>query len=540
MKMKNLKSLVLICNFMFLIFSPVAYSYAAPEDKQLVGLAKQIMDAKATGDLYPLFNQIKDIYYKDGKYSDFIEFISSLSKKKKSLKPFTDYYSADARYYQLKNLEETQSWDEYFAKGNDYRDQITADAEKAASLTTPKDDLNIYARLLLWKFHKDQEDAFKDSALDSLMLAISEHTQSQTDTGVVKYVADELSSYGQKGKAKELYKIYVDRLVSSDIKDADLKTSALNFLNNGNVDLSQTIYDAYLDRVSKSLSREQMLAALVDTAKAFSYSPADANRDPVYAEKIFEKIEALGGKEAFTEDLMYLRALNLEKSKNFSAAGKNYALFLERFPAAARKDEAGYKLGIISAYIFKDIKAARDDFSKLADAEIVNPQAVSSLYQLGLLSQWEEDSENAKLYYNRLLEKAKDGYADIVAQAKDRLAEITDNKPIEYNLKTFLDASLKNEGGVFDMSKLDLKSNPLQARPGSAVNISSHPYTGENGCFQVDVQYLWSGNLGSAKPSSADASFSTGYAQSGIKEVNLVVVSPSGIVDRDISLIDIN
>lgn len=61
----------------------------------------------------------------------------------------------------------------------------------------------------------------------------------------------------------------------------------------------------------------------------------------------------------------------------------------------------------------------------------------------------------------------------------------------------------------------------------------------ESGCFEVKVTHLWSGHLGDAKPTELDAQFDTLYVQPGIKEVNLVVVTPSGVIDRSLSMIDV-
>ncbi len=534
--------LLTLCFFVFTTSCQLRATslFAAQEDKQLVGLTKQIIEAKSAGDLYALFAQLKELYYKDKKYSEFVELLNSLKQKKNTAEPLADYYIAEARYSQLKNLEVTQGWDEYFAKGNDYRDQITGNAAQAIALTSAKEPVNIYARLLLWKFHKDQEDSFKDSSLDELMSGALEYSQASGDSLLVKETADQLSAYGQKGKSKELYKIYVDKLVSSQVKDKDLKASALNFYKDGNLDLSETLYDVYIDRIYNSAPQEKIIPELTDIAKAFVYSAENPNNDPLYAEKIFKKIEDKGGKEAFNEELMYLRANNLEKYKDFSGAKNVYALLLERFPESAHTDEADYKAGIIYAYVSKDLKSAREIFERLAQKETMSPQVISGLYQLGLLYQWEKDLEKAKTYYNKLLEKAKDGYLDSAALAKERLGEIEENKSIEYNLKTFLDASLKDEFAEFSMTKLDLKSSSYKVKTGAALNVASHPYIGQNGCFQIELQYLWSGNLGAGKPSSSEASFGTNYAQPGTKEVNLVVISPSGIVDRDINLLDID
>jgi hypothetical protein len=115
---------------------------------------------------------------------------------------------------------------------------------------------------------------------------------------------------------------------------------------------------------------------------------------------------------------------------------------------------------------------------------------------------------------------------------------MNEGKPIEYNLKTFLDLSLKEENAIMDMTKLDLRSNPYRINKDAQVHVSSTPYIAQSGCMQVELQYLWSGDTGTKKPSLTEAEFNTTYKEPGTKEINLVVVSPTGIIDRNIDLVD--
>lgn len=57
--------------------------------------------------------------------------------------------------------------------------------------------------------------------------------------------------------------------------------------------------------------------------------------------------------------------------------------------------------------------------------------------------------------------------------------------------------------------------------------------------MQIELQYLWSGDLGSKKPSANEAEFATAYTNTGTKVINLVVVSPAGIIDRSLDLVDV-
>ena len=55
----------------------------------------------------------------------------------------------------------------------------------------------------------------------------------------------------------------------------------------------------------------------------------------------------------------------------------------------------------------------------------------------------------------------------------------------------------------------------------------------------VELLYLWSGDLGTAKLESGQSAFDTTYTQPGTKILNLVVVSPTGIIDRNIEMLDV-
>ena len=187
----------------------------------------------------------------------------------------------------------------------------------------------------------------------------------------------------------------------------------------------------------------------------------------------------------------------------------------------------------------RDAKSGKDYFEKLARREAITSQVISALYQLGLLKQWEADNSGAGDYYRRLIDKAKGGYAQTAALAQERLKEINAAKPLDYNLQSLLDACLKEENAGLDMTKLDLKSSPPQPKINQEVEIVSTAYTAESGCTQVEIQYLWAGDLGAAQPASTQPSFFTRYDEPGTYTVGLIAVSPSGIIDRSIAIIDV-
>ena len=566
------------------------YPASAQDSDKLVTLSKKIIETKADEDLYAPFEELKDLYFsrpmikseggiplpagKDNKYEQFVEFLKSLSTKKKGLEPFTDYYIALTRYSQLKYLEETQSWDEYFAKGNTYRDEITTFAQKAVDETSLSSPLHFYSRLILWQFHKDQEDTFSEQALLNLMQSALEYSKEALDIAPIKKAADTLSAYGEKAKSRELYKVYMDRLVTANTKAEELNYIALGFYKEGNLDLAENLYDIYIDRIKGELtSKERLVSDLINIARQFSYKD-QGQKDPFYAEKIFKKIEEIGGKDSFDEELMSLRGFNLEKIKDYPRAQEIYTDLIKLYPEGIHAQEVNFKIGIIQTYVLRDIEKGKVYFEGLAQKETASPRVLSSLYQLGLINQWQGDFVKAKDYYNRLIEKlahstssldsARDdpervklvegplsanpelaegsGSASlqIRALADERLKEIEGQKPIEYNLRMFLDVSLKEENPLFNPAQVDLKSSTYKVASGQILNISAVAYAGESGCMQPQLTYLWSGDLGDAKPTTGETQFSTKYLHAGTKVINLVATSSAGIIDRTLDMVDVD
>jgi hypothetical protein len=535
--MKNLKSLILISVFIIssLFLGSSAFTQQPDKTKEL---SNQIIDAKSNDELYKYFEEAKDFYFKDNKFSDFAEFLKDLSQKKKTLASFTNYYTGLSRYRQLKFLEEKQKWDEYFSQGNNYRDELSSSLEQSIKSSPASDKINLYSRLILWQFHRDQQDAFHEQAFTDLVKAAREYSEYGQDPTPVKAVADEFLAYGEKVKARELYKIYLDKIISTDIKDEELNNIALGFLKEGNLELAQAAFDVYVARVVKLYPKEKSIPLLEDVAQLFAYKD-EGTKDEFYAQKLFKKIEEIGGEEAFDEELTYLAGFNSEKAKEFIQTKDYYISLLGRFPKTKYGDEATYKTGIIFTYVLRDLQKGKEYFEKLMQKETTSSQVISSLYQLGLLCQWEGDFTKAKEYYSKLREMAKGDFSETVALAKERLKEIEEVKPLEYNIKTFLDMSFKEEYTMFNMSKVDLKSSRYKLKKNKEVNITSTAYPPQSGCLQVVLDYLWSGDLGKAKPTSQDSSFATSYAESGTKVICLVVTTPSGTIDRSIDLLDV-
>ncbi|MCX5697015.1 MAG: tetratricopeptide repeat protein [Candidatus Omnitrophica bacterium] len=538
-KNKNFKFLLLTFTFVFSLLSFCFYAFAE-EDAALVSLAQKIIESKPAEDPGPLFSELTDTYFKNNKYDDCAVFLKSLVQKRSDLEPVADYFLALARFTQLKYLEDSQGWDEYFSKGNSYREELENFARKADDSLGQENPLKLYARLLLWRFHNDQQDALREKSLSDLMEGVLGFSRKTAQGGgVLKEVADRLFAGGEKLKSREVYRQYVDILTKTESNDANLKAAASKFYSDGNIAISEEIFNAYIQRKEKSGSKETLVPELLEIAKLFCASDA-GQKDAAFSEELFKKIEQLGGKVALDQDLSYLRAYNLEKAKDFLPAKDAYIDLIKRFPQHPHADEANFKIGIIYTYVGRDLVNGRAYFDKLSQKEAVSPQVISSFYQLGLLSQWEKDLPKAKEYYTKVIEKAKEDFLETAGLAKERLKEIEENKPVEYNLKTFLDVSLKKESASYDMRKLDLDSAPYKTKPALNVNIHSLDYPTDSGCMQPELQYLWSGHLGKdAHPASAK-SFDTSYNHKGTKEINLVVVSPSGTLDYSIDMVDID
>jgi tetratricopeptide (TPR) repeat protein len=497
-----------------------------------------VCQGKIEGSDYSCLDKEIKVYSDKYKYQEFVELLRGLCPDNKIVAPALSYYIAMTRYQQLKYLEESNSWDEYFAKGNDYRDDITKEAAKAIAGIAKDDPLYINSRLLIFRFHKDQQDNFTEGALTDLMDSTTEYAKANKDMKPVKEVADILLSYDEKSNARKLYKLYAQVLTNSDIKNTELKDAAVDFYKNGNLELSESLYDSYIDRIIKDTPKDKLVKELKEIAVSFSYKDLRVY-DIAYAEKIFKKIEEVKGLEAFDEELIYLRGFNLEKNKEFASAKDIYLTLLKRYPDTKHSDEVNYKIGIITVYLLNDIKSGRDYFGKLADGDGANPYTLTSLYQMGLLKQWEGDFDAAHGYYNKLIEKSEGKITDTVLEAQERLDEIKNKQPLMYNLKTLMDVLLKDGNSKVSFGKVDLKSNLYLPQKGQELDVNASAYLLSSGCFNVEMQYLWSLDLGGAKPDVKQPLLKTSYKNNGTKAVGVVLVSPSGIEGASLDLIDV-
>jgi TolA-binding protein len=533
-KMK--RPIILFLTACFLMSSCLSF---AQDPKRAQELSQQISSARDNKETFLLFGKAKEEFVKDAKFNEFADFLKELSEKKKSLKPLAAYFLGACRYEQLKYLEEKQDWNEYFNKGNEFREELVSSLGEAIKSLPDKEAARLYSTLLLWQFHQDQQDAFAEESFNGLMSAVKSYSESAEDASALKDVADKLQSYDQKGKAKEIYRMFIEKAMKADLKEEQLKGMADGFFKAGNLELAETVYDVYLDKITNARDKKEVGAELIRLAREFSYKDA-ALCDVSYAEKLYEKLVGIAGKEAMDEQASYLRAYNLERSREFEKAKEKYLDLLGRFPNTAYYDKVNFKLGIFSVYALRDIKSGREFFQKLAGKETAGPEVISSLYQLGLLAQWEEDLERAKANYLKLKEKAGDEFKSSLGQAEQRLNEIAENKLLDNNIRSFLDVSLKDEYSAYNMSKVELKSSAYNLKKGQEFTMTATAYPPESGCMQVVLEYGWAGDPGKATPTSEESNFTSAYSEPGVKVIGLVVRSSGGILDRSIDLLDVD
>jgi hypothetical protein len=482
--------------------------------------------------------EAKTKYLAANLYSEFIDFLNNFNAKKNKLSlACLDYYKAEARYLQLKNLEEKQSWDDYFANGNTYREQLVQSAQKAINQPDCPGGLKVKSRLLLWQFHNDQQDALTEQSLTDLLADAHSYATGSNQPDLLREVADKLLAYGEKSPAREIYKLYVNGLVSQEMTEEQIKSTADDFYKQGNLELAESIYDIYIEKISKSLQAGKIIPSLFEIANLFVCKPAGLY-DMAYAEKIYAKIDELGQLAAFSQETIYLRAFNLEKMGAYQEALKFYSEVVKT-STSEHFEEATYKIAMINAYCLADVGQARKSFEILAALPVASPHVLSSFYQLGLLAQWQADTVKAGGYYELLLEKAQNKNAVIIAQASARLKEIQENQPLNYNLKMFLDLSLKNDSKLLEMNKAELKPAKYILEKNEKNTVSALVSMPQSGCNQVDLQYLWSGDLGGANPSVTESNFEGAYADAGTKDISIVIISPAGAIDRYFMMVDV-
>lgn len=501
-------------------------------------LLAQACTAPTTEQAFRRCGEVFASYQDAHRYNEFVELLAAKeSKADPQVAPVLQYYRALARFRQLRSLEETQNWNEYFGSGQAYRQQLHAALTMAIEGAHASTLVGLYSRLLLFETAvKDEDLAAGESALVELLSSAAAYAKAAPEPAALKAVAQTLANDGKKSEARQCYKLYIATLLTKETLPAQLVKTAEDFFQEGNLELAELVYDQYLERVT-SLPKEEAAAVLIEAAKKFS-AKDDAKVDPAYAERLFAALEQLAGKDVFNQELIYLRAFNLEKIKEYPQAADVYLALVSRYPDSPHVDEATYKAAMLRTYCLGKKEEGKALFTALAGKETLSPQALASVYQLGLLSQWEGDAQKAAEYYNLLLKKAGEGAVAETARAQERLSELGAEKPLAHNLQVFLDASLKSTAAYH--GQVGIQAAPLNAAVNQPITVASSSYRPANGCLPVEVEYLWSGALGAmATTSLPTPSFQATYRQQGTMEINLVVVSATGVLDYGMAFVDV-
>jgi TolA-binding protein len=503
----------------------------------MIDYGAKIKEAKNPSDYISVLETAKDTYFSKHEFSDFVEFLKDSVKNKADLRPFASYYIGLARYSQLKYLEETQNWDEYFGQGNDYRAELMESLGEAVKTVNAKDPIYVYSKLVLWQFHRDQHDSFHEDAFEDLQRSVAEYARDAKDLAPIRAVADKFLSYEERAASKKIYKLYSDKIISSAVSDNELQNTAVGFLKQGNSELAEVMYTVYLDRISKTFSKDKLRLELIEVAKQFSYSRDNAY-NLEYAESVFARLEKAEGIEVFDEQLFYTRAFNLEKAGKYDQACAMYEDFIKRFPNSAQIDKLSFKLGVIYAFVKKDVAKASVYWNMVVQSASAGPYGPSGAYMLGIVNQWQGDTDDAKKFFAQVSDKSKDAYPRTAALASARAKEIEDGKPMEYALKSFLDIALNPDSSRFDMSRVEIVPAAFIVKKGETIAVSANAVLPESGCMQVQLQYYWSGDIESEVPSQ-ESGFNAVFNEPGTKVICVVVTTPSGVIDVGFQMIDV-
>ncbi len=477
-----------------------------------MGLAG-ISFAQATGKETPDLAGLSQEYFAKGDHEGFYQYVKGL----KASSPEAYYYLALARQQEIDSWKKVKNWEGVYDKGPAYKQDISDNLK--AALAGVKDDpgLLLNIKFLDWQVIGEDDPDGSARAFDDLVNTARGLTLDQKALLKVKAFADEISKLEDKNLARRLYEVYVAKLSGSGLSKEDIKAQAQQFLSEGNAYLAKTLFDVYLS--SLSADKELMARETVGVADKFANGDAVEGLDPVFAEEMYRKAFDAAGKAAFDSSSSYRRAFNLERMKEFNAAYDGYNDLLAGSPDYADKQNIYFRLGVIAAYAKKDTAKAIEYFLKIRDEFPNDILAVSGLYQLGLLSQFNKDIEKAKEYYNAIVADK----SELALLAQERLKEIEEAREIKYGLKIFIESVFKN----LPLS-VDLTARPWQASIGEPIKFSVATSSPQTGCMTPVYSYEWSGETGSVSNIPNTSQLNTDYASAGIKVVHVAIVGPQG------------
>lgn len=490
--------------------------------------------------------KIAEEYFAKNDYDGFYQYLKSIS----SPSPEVYYFLALARQKTIEYWQQTKNWEGVYDKAAAYKKNIDDNLKSAEGAL--KDDPGLLLKVKYLKWIRAKEDGLDISVgLFNDLVNTAKDAAGQDCLQITKDIADELSGLEDKNLSRRLYEIYVNKLIGSDISGADLKKAAVKFLNDNNIYLAKTLFGAFLSKISDVkalLARET-----VGIAGLFAHQGRTDGPDPVFAEEMYKKAYDLSGAAAFDSGSQYRRAFNLERMKEFERAIEEYKNLLELDKDYGAKQKVLFRLGVLTAYAAKNVSAAEDYFLRIKDEFPKDILARSSLYQLGLLSQFHNDLDKAKEYYSALLEIARSQGVDLEKNelallAQERLGEIEEKKEMKYGLKLFLegilgagDRQLLTQGtNLSGAVAVDLTAYPCEAGIGQPVKYVVTMSNPQTGCMTPAYAYEWSGETGGIANIPNSPELVTDYATAGIKVVHVAVVGPQGPDGEGFDMVEIN
>jgi len=538
-----LKKNIFICFFIFMSWTFSAFAQEpGPTKAQDTAALKQKIE-KNDADSLSAVEDLLDIYFADNNYEEAYQYLESLAKDGFDKSPEIYFDLALTRSEEIAYWQETKNWEGVYDKSADYKKEIMDHLDKAESLAMDKPSVLLGVKFLRWQATGEDDPDRAFGLFNELLYTAKSMPSSATALDMIKQIGDELASYEDKSMARRFYEIYVSKLGESHLTGEELKAMALQSLNEDNMFLAKSLYEAYLGQLADN--KDLAAKETVSVADKFVATGKEDGLDPGYAEAMYQKAYDLIGQAAFDVGAQYRRAYNLERMKDFQAAGRQYQGLLDNYKEGVPQKEIYFRLGVLSAYAEKNIPKGLEYFSKIKAEFPKDPMALDSFYQLGLLSQWQGQTDKAKEFYSALLTLAKElnldlEKNDLVLLTRERQKEIEEKKEIAYGLKLFLEGIFKlAEPGQRAPLDVDLTARPAEMDLNQSTKFVVTTSNPQTGCLMPAYSYEWSGQTGSTNNIPNAPELVTDYSLSGFKVVGVAVVDSSGLQGAGFEMVEI-
>ena len=539
----GLKKNILVCFFIFvsLAFSAFAQEPGRANADDIAALKQKI--EKNNADSLPILEDLLDIYFAKNNYEEGYQYLESLVKNGFDKSPEIYFDLALTRSEEIAYWQETKNWEGVYDKAADYKKEIMDNLDKGESLAVGKPSVLLGIKFLRWQVTGEDDPDRAFGLFDELVYTAKSMPSSAAALDMTKQIGDELSSYEDKSMARRFYEIYVSKLHESNLSGEELKAMALQSLNDDNVFLAKSLYEAYLDQLleNKDLAAKES----VFVADKFAATGKEDGLDSGYAEAMYQKAVDLAGQAAFDAGAQYRRAYNLERMKDLPAALRQYKSLLDNYKEGVIRQEIYFRLGVLFAYAEKNIPKGQEYFLKIKDEFPKDPMVLSSFYQLGLLNQWQNETDKAKEFYSALLAKAQElgldpEKNDLVLLTRERQKEIEEKKEMAYGLKLFLEGIFKlGEAGQRAPLDVDLTARPAKMDLNQSTKFVVTTSNPQTGCLMPAYSYEWSGQTGTTDNIPNAPELVTDYSLPGLKVVGVAVVDATGLQGAGFEIVEV-